>query len=71
LWEAVSEGGITLEEARMLGDLLEKHKEVLKARDHERRLTILEGQGRRTGDAVSTAFEKRRAALEAKFNLNP
>ena len=46
LWEAVSDGGITPDEARMVVDMLEKHKEVLKARDLERRLTIMQDKMR-------------------------
>jgi hypothetical protein len=42
LWEACSQGGITPEEASMLAGMLEKHKDVLQARDHERRLTVVE-----------------------------
>jgi hypothetical protein len=34
LWEFCADGGIAPEEANMLADMLQKHKDVLVARDH-------------------------------------
>jgi hypothetical protein len=42
LWDACSEGGITPEEAAMLGKLLEQHKDVLKTRDLSSRMAAIE-----------------------------
>jgi hypothetical protein len=42
LWESCSEGGITPEEAAMLGKLLEQHKDVIQARNHSTRLSAIE-----------------------------
>jgi hypothetical protein len=47
LWAAVASGGITPEDAQVLGKLLEQHAKVLEAGDIEERLARLEAEAAR------------------------